>query len=92
MFPRIKKVRHIADYRLELLFDDGLHGELDFRDRIIGRGGVFKSLENINFFKQVQVDPEAGTLIWPNEVDLCPDVLYSAVSGQPIPQSEPVIA
>jgi len=26
-------------------------------------------LENAEFFKQVQVDPEAGTIVWPNGVD-----------------------
>jgi len=84
MLPRVKKVRHIENYRLELQFTNGVVGELDFRERIVGRGGVFKPLEDIQFFKQVRVDPEAGTLIWPNEVDLCPDVLYHAVIGQPL--------
>jgi hypothetical protein len=40
--------------------------------------------EDIEFFQQVQVDPEAGTIVWPNEVDFCPDVLYSLVTGKPI--------
>jgi len=84
MFPRVKQVRHLKDYCLELSFTDGTTGELDFKDRIVGRGGVFKPLEAINFFRQVQVDPEAGTIVWPNDVDFCPDVLYSLVTGKPI--------
>lgn len=88
MFPRVKKVRYLGGYRLELQFTDGIKGELDFRQRIVGRGGVFKPLENIEFFKQVVVDPEAGTVVWPNEVDFCPDVLYSLVTGQAIPELE----
>jgi len=88
MFPRVKEVRHLGAYRLELLFTDGARGELDFRDRIVGRGGVFTPLEEIEFFKQVAVDPESGTLIWPNEVDFDPDVLYSLVTQQPIPELE----
>ena len=92
MFPRVKEVRHLGAYRLELLFTDGIKGELDFRNRIIGRGGVFKPLEEIEFFKQVAVDPEAGTLIWPNEVDFDPDVLYSLVTGQAIPELELALA
>jgi len=89
MFPRVKQVRHLGEYRLELTFTDGTTGEVDFRNRVVGRGGVFKSLEDVNFFKQVQVDPEAGTIVWPNEVDFCPDVLYSLVTGKPIRALEP---
>ena len=58
MLPRIKKVRHIEKYRLALTFTNGEKAELDFRDRIVGRGGVFAPLENIEIFKQVKVDPE----------------------------------
>ena len=88
MFPRVKEVRHLGDYRLAILFTDGTTGELDFHSRLVGRGGVFKPLEDVEFFKQVTVDPEAGTLVWPNDVDLCPDVLYSEVTGKPIPVVE----
>jgi hypothetical protein len=54
----------------------------------VGRGGVFAALEEIEFFKQVKVDPEIGTLVWPNEVDFCPDVLYSEATGTPLPAFE----
>lgn len=84
MFPRITGVRHIENYRLELTFADGLQAELDFTDRVVDRGGVFTRLEDVSFFKQVRVDPEAGTLVWPNDVDLDPDVLYSEATGKPI--------
>jgi len=88
MFPRVTGVRHIRDYRLELTFADGVRAELDFRDRIVGRGGVFAPLEDIEFFRRVEVDPDAGTLVWPNEVDFCPDMLYAAATGTPIPVLE----
>lgn len=90
MFPRITQVRHLRDYRLELTFADGVRAEVDFRNKVVGRGGVFKALEDLDFFRRVRVDPEAGTLIWPNDVDLDPDVLYSEVTGTPIPQIERV--
>ncbi len=85
MFPRITNVRHIQDYRLELVFSDGVQVEFDFKNKIVGRGGVFTPLEDIDFFRQVRVDPEAGTLVWPNDVDLDPDVLYSEATGTPLP-------
>lgn len=88
MFPRIKEVRHLGEYRLELVFTDGVTGVVDFRDRVVSRGGVFLPLEAVDFFKQVAIDSEAGTLVWPNGVDLCPDVLYAEVTGKEIPNSE----
>jgi len=84
VFPRVTKVRYITRYRLELSFSDGVTGELDLEERVIGRGGVFRPLEDVNYFRQVKVDPEAGTIVWPNEVDFCPDVLYSLVTGKPV--------
>ena len=58
--------------------------ELDFRDRVTGRGGVFQPLEDLEYleyFKQVRMDSEAGTIVWPNGVDFCADVLYSLATG-----------
>ena len=88
MFPRVTGVRHIGDYRLELMFSNGIQAELDFRERVVGRGGVFAPLQDIEFFRRVRVDPEVGTLVWPNDVDLDPDVLYSEATGEPLPALE----
>ena len=84
MFPRITRVRHMKDYELELGFSDGTVAQLDFRGRIVGRDGVFLPLENVEFFSQVTVDSEAGTVAWPNGVDFCPDVLYADATGRAI--------
>ena len=89
MFPRVTGVRHAAEYRLELSFSDGTASEVDLRGRITGRGGVFGPLQDIEFFKQVRVDPEAGTLVWPDGVDFCPDVLYSLATGKSVRVPEP---
>jgi len=89
VFPRVTQARHVERYRLELSFSDGVTGELDFEQRVVGRGGIFRPLEDVSFFGQVKVDPEAGTIVWPNEVDFCPDVLYSLVTGKPIRVLEP---
>ena len=85
MFPRVTNVRHIRDYRLELTFADGVRAEMDFRHKVVGRRGVFTPLEQVSFFRLVKVDPVASTLVWPNDVDLDPDVLYSEATGKSIP-------
>lgn len=86
MFPRIKNVICLQEYCLALTFANGETGEIDLRNRIVNRGGVFRALEEIAFFQQVQVDPESGTLVWPNGVDLDPDVLYSETMNVPLPE------
>ena len=88
MFPRVTQVEHVTEYLLAITFADGQTVEMDFADRVVGRGGVFEPLEDVVFFARVSVDSEAGTLVWPNDVDLDPDVLYSEATGTPIPVPE----
>lgn len=87
MFPRISSVRHIQDYRLEITFVDGVRAEMDFRGKVVGRGGVFTALEEVDFFRRVAAEPEGGTLVWPNDIDLDPDVLYSEATCMPLPKA-----
>ncbi|MFN7925088.1 MAG: DUF2442 domain-containing protein [Bryobacteraceae bacterium] len=81
MAPRIRSAEHLGGHRLEVTFTDGTKAVLDFRERIIGRGGVLRPLEDEAFFGQVSVDEEGGTVVWPNGADFCPDVLYETVAG-----------
>jgi hypothetical protein len=67
-------VEVIAEFRLRLTFDDGTVGEVDFADRVWE--GVFAPLRDQRFFAQVRVDRDAGTIAWPNGVDMAPDALY----------------
>ncbi len=89
MFPRITSVRYVQDYVLELTFADGVVARIDFRRKVVGRGGLFQALEDARYFQQVKVDAEAGTIVWPNELDLDPDVLYSEATGSQVRTVEP---
>jgi hypothetical protein len=86
MFPRVTEVHYITEYQLELRFSDGTVATLDFRTQVVGRGGVFGPLENVEFFKQAAV--EGGTLVWPNGVDFCPDVLYAEATGKSLAEMD----
>ena len=77
----VKEVRVLGGYRVELLFEDGLRGTVDLTSHVVGRGGVFGPLQDPAYFANVQVDPELGTLVWPNGADFCPDVLYEWAKG-----------
>lgn len=72
--PRVVAVEHLGGFRLRLTFDDGLVRELDFQGRL--RGGVFEPLHDPEFFARVFVDEDAGTIAWPNGLDLDPVVLH----------------
>lgn len=77
-------VRALDGHKLELTFKDGLTATVD-RDHVIRSfDGVFAPLKDLEYFRLVRVDPEIGTIVWPNGADLCPDVLYSYASGKPI--------
>jgi len=80
----VTEARVLDGYRLELTFSDGVRGVVDLANRIVGRGGVFGPLENPDFFRQVVVDHELGTLTWPNGADFCPDLLYRWATGTPV--------
>jgi hypothetical protein len=84
--------RVLDGYRVELTFADGVRGVVDLANRIVGRGGIFGPLEDGQFFRQVHVDEELGTLVWPNGADICPDLLYAWATGQPVlpPEAEVV--
>lgn len=80
----VTDVRPLENRRLDLTFADGLHGVVEL-DRVIrSYTGVFAPLLDPAYFRQVWLNPELGTVVWPNGADLCPDVLYSVVSGKPI--------
>jgi hypothetical protein len=88
----ITEARVLDGYRIELTFSDGMRGVVDLANRIVGRGGVFRPLENPEFFRQVAVDHEFGTITWPNGADFCPDMLHDWATGAPVlrPASESV--
>ena len=77
----------LAGYRLRLRFDDGVEGIVDIRARV-PFDGVFTLLRDPDYFCRVKVDPELGTVVWPNGADLDPTVLYRAVTGKPLPDWE----
>lgn len=80
----VTKVRPLENRELDLTFADGLHAIVAM-DRVIEHySGVFAALMDDSYFRQVRVDHELGTIVWPNGADICPDVLYSFASGKPI--------
>jgi hypothetical protein len=84
MLKDVVKVEATGDYRLRVEFEDGVAGEIDVA-QIVPFEGVFAPLRNPKLFRAVAVDPDLGTIRWPNGADLDPDVLYALITGQPVP-------
>ncbi|MEO6121061.1 MAG: DUF2442 domain-containing protein, partial [Acidimicrobiales bacterium] len=81
-------MEHLGHYRLRLTFSGNLARELDFEAAL--EGEVFELLHDRAVFAQVSVDTVAGTILWPNGVDLDPDVLHgdhSTVTSAPARRS-----
>ncbi|HZU74470.1 MAG TPA: DUF2442 domain-containing protein [Acidimicrobiales bacterium] len=72
--PRIVEAVPLDGLQLRLTFSDGLVRELDL-DPVLN-GGVLQDLRDPVVFREVRVDEVAGTIAWPNGVDLDPDVLH----------------
>jgi len=72
MNPRVKTVVASEGYKLEITFSNGEIGAYDCAPLL--DFGVFKELRDISYFKQARA--EGGTVVWPNEQDICPDTLY----------------
>ena len=85
----IVRVRYLDGYSLHVCFEDGIEGEIDVSE-LVQFTGVFARLEDTGFLAQVRVDPDLGTICWPNGADLDPDVLYSVITGEPISLSQPM--
>jgi hypothetical protein len=81
MHPRITQVQVPGPFRVTLTFTDGSAGTVDLAPWIEGKTGVFAALRDATFFAKVTVDPEAGTIVWPNGADLDPDILFEAAHG-----------
>ncbi len=63
----------VADYTLLVRFDDDTAQTIDFEPVLCGK--MFGPLRDQSFFRQVRLDPETKTLIWPNGADFDPYVL-----------------
>ena len=71
---RVKNVTHLKEYTVRVTFTDGTGRDIDLEPYL--RGPIFEPLRDPANFGAVAVDPELGTIVWPNGADLCPDVLY----------------
>lgn len=68
-------------YVVHVRFEDGLTADVDL-SYLLDYGGVFEPLRDLEYFRLLRADAEAGTIVWPNEADIAPEKLYAHAAQQ----------
>ncbi len=71
---RVSGFSIIGPYIVRVQFDDGISQTIDFRPVLAGE--LFGPLIDEDLFRQVRLDPEVHTLVWPNGADFDPATLH----------------
>jgi len=64
----------VGPYKLFVTFSDGTEQRINFESVL--HGMLFGALRDGTLFNRVALDPEAGTLVWPNGADFDPATLH----------------
>ncbi len=71
---RVTDFEIVAPYTLRVTFEDRVQQVIDFRPVL--EGDLYEPLQDKKLFDQVEIDPEAHTLLWPNGADFDPATLH----------------
>jgi hypothetical protein len=71
------EAEYLGGFVVKLRFRDGTAGAIDLESELTGP--MFEPLRNPELFRQLRVDPEFHTLVWPNGADLAPEFLHQRV-------------
>jgi hypothetical protein len=71
---RVQSFEIVAEYTLRVRFEDGSEQEIDFLPVLAGE--LYEPLRDSNLFRQVRIDSDAKTLVWPNGADFDPATLH----------------
>ncbi len=71
---RVTRFDIVGPYTIEVGFEDGTEQQINFQPVL--HGAIFGPLQELRTFNAVVLDPEAGTLTWPNGADFDPATLH----------------
>ena len=71
------EARHVRGFTVWIRFEDGAEGEIDLSGELYG--DIFEPLRDEGYFRQLHVNPDTGTIEWPNKADFAPEFLYEKV-------------
>ena len=72
---RVCSVQVVGIYTLHITFDDQSEQTINLQSMLVGE--LYGPLRDLALFNQVQIDPEAHTLVWPNGADFDPATLHN---------------
>ncbi|MGL5357115.1 MAG: DUF2442 domain-containing protein [Cetobacterium sp.] len=67
-YPKIKKIKVLDNYFLEVLFDNGIIKKYNFSSNF--KYEIFLPLKDYALFKEVQVDAGGYGISWNDDLDL----------------------
>ncbi|MFP4029946.1 MAG: DUF2442 domain-containing protein [Desulfococcaceae bacterium] len=79
---RVVSFSFVGEYALQVVFDDQTLQIVDFEPVL--KGAVYGPLKDPALFRQVAIDPEIQTLVWPNGADFDPETLHEWPKYLPI--------
>ena len=81
----VVSARHVADYAIDVRFNNGQGGIVDLRDMLWGP--MFEPLKDVARFRQFEVSPVLHTIRWDNDADLAPEFLHQKLleQGEKVP-------
>ena len=73
VLPAVVRAEYRGDYRIKLVFNDGVKGTVDFSQWL--DGPIFRPLKDPVYFARFFI--EGGTVVWPNGADVAPETLHA---------------
>lgn len=76
------KVQALSEFRLFIVYPDGIEGTIDL-SADVGQG-VFTPLSDEAFFRTVHIG-KFGQIAWSEDIEICPDAAYLEIAHSAIP-------
>jgi hypothetical protein len=71
---RVTEVTPLEEHRLRVKFNDGVVKVVDCT--FLLHGSLGDPLRDLDYFRQVRVDDDLRTIVWPNGLDPAPELLH----------------
>ena len=71
---RLKEASYKDNYRVHVRYNNAMEAEVDLSDLL--DHPFYAPLKDKSVFSKVKVHEEMPILVWPNDIDLAPEILY----------------